>query len=111
MEHRVGWLTLFISTVYKWIYAIGIVIAMTVIALMLNNTKDIGQLTFLLMAIVLSVSLVATFLISWFIKKRKGKLKVLDIKLWQKIVFVIVSIIGATAVLILETLIIVYFEV
>lgn len=110
MEHRIGWLTTFISTVYKWIYAIGIVVAMTIIAVIFNNTKEIGQLTFLLMAVVISVTLVTTFIISFIIKKRKGKLKILELKIWQKLVFVAISIIGATGVLIVETLIVAYFE-
>ena len=104
-KEKVDFLSKFICTVYKWVYAISIIIAMYFIVIILNKTVEIGQLTMMFMTVILVASVGIAYGVSFAIKKAKNKLEIKKISLRYKVIFAVVSLVIALVTLISTTLI------
>ena len=104
-KEKVDFVSKFICTVYKWIYAISIITAMCFIVIILNKTVEIGQLAMMFMAVILVASVGIAYGVSFAIKKAKNKLEIKKISLRYKVIFAVVSLVIALVTLISTTLI------
>lgn len=104
-KEKVDFVSKFICTVYKWVYAISIIIAMCLIVITLNATAEIGQLTMMFMAVIIVASVGIAYGVSFAIKKAKNRLEIKKISLRCKVIFAVVSLVIALVTLISTTLI------
>ena len=106
---RIGLISMFICTVYKWVYALSITLGMVITTFVLNCTKNVNNLTFLIMATVQGLMISIAYIISLLYKRKKEKLEVVRVSIPKQIIFTVVSVVYALVILILTTLLITYF--